>query len=177
MIAAVHRVVVVGGPGSGKSTLAATMADRLGVSHVELDALWWEPGWTPVDERVFRARLADATAGDGWVLDGHYLDEGAVDIVWPAADTLVWLDVARARAVARCLRRTTSRVVHRTELWGTNRQGIATLSPRSIAGLVRRWSSYSARIADALATNELPDLTVVRLRTIAEVDAYAGSMR
>ena len=115
-----RKVIVVGGPGSGKTSFAAALARDLGVQHVELDALWWAPEWTPVGELEFRSRVAAIVAGDGWVLDGHYLDEGAVDLVWPAADTLVWLDLPRAIAVRRCLRRTTSRVVRGTELDATD---------------------------------------------------------
>jgi hypothetical protein len=38
-----RRITVVGTTGSGKTTLAC----RLGQRHMELDALYWEPKWTP----------------------------------------------------------------------------------------------------------------------------------
>lgn len=177
MIAAMRKVIVVGGPGSGKTRLAAALARALGVRHVELDALWWLPSWTPVGEREFRDRLAAVVANDGWVVDGHYLDEGAVDIVWSAADTLVWLDIPRRTAIARVLRRSASRALHRTDLWGTNREHLSVLGPRSVVALIRRWPGYAERIAERLASNDLPHLTVVRLRTDREVDDYAGSIR
>ena len=41
-----RRTVVVGTTGSGKTTVAAELARRLGVSHVEMDALYWGPDWT-----------------------------------------------------------------------------------------------------------------------------------
>lgn len=165
----VQRVVVVGGPGSGKTTLAAELACRLRVPHVEMDGLWWGPNWTPTDGEEFRARLADIVAGDGWVLDGHYVDEGAAAIAWSASDTIVWLDLPRRVAVPRAVVRSVQRVLGRTVLWGTNRQALSTLSPRSIASLLRRWPSYPARIQLALAEDDQPNRSVVRLLTPDQV--------
>jgi GTPase SAR1 family protein len=42
-----RRIAVVGTTGSGKTTLARRLAQRLGQRHVERDALYWEPKWTP----------------------------------------------------------------------------------------------------------------------------------
>lgn len=164
-----RRVVVVGGPGSGKTRLAAELATRLHVPHVEMDALWWEPNWTPVSQDEFRARLVKVVAEDGWVLDGHYVDEGAASIAWQAADTIVWLDLPRRVAIRRAIRRSTWRVLRRTELWGTNRQSLSTLGPRSIVSLVRRWPTYPNRIAHVLAGDDHSHLAVVRLRTPGQV--------
>jgi adenylate kinase family enzyme len=41
--------VVVGTSAVGKTTLAAALSRRLGVPHIELDALYWGPGWTRAD--------------------------------------------------------------------------------------------------------------------------------
>jgi adenylate kinase family enzyme len=157
--------VVVGGPGSGKTTFSRLLAARLGVQHVELDALWWGPNWTPASVEDFAESLRDAVGGDAWVLDGNYYDVGAADLVWPAADTLVWLDPPRWLAVSRVLRRSIGRVLSRTELWSSNRQGLNTLTPASISRLVRRWPSYSARVDELLTTRQVPGLTVVRVRS------------
>ena len=51
-----RRIAVVGTSGSGKTTLARRLAQRLGIPHVELDALHWEPDWTPAPRDVSRAR-------------------------------------------------------------------------------------------------------------------------
>ena len=68
-----QRVVVVGSTGSGKSTLAGELARRLGAPHVELDALYWDPGWTPAPRPVLMERADAAMPLDGrWVVDGNY---------------------------------------------------------------------------------------------------------
>ena len=53
-----QRIVVVGTTGSGKTTLARSISERLAVPHVELDALFWGPNWTPVPVEDFWRRIA-----------------------------------------------------------------------------------------------------------------------
>ena len=39
------RIVVIGASGAGKTTLARWIAGQLGLPHIELDAINWQPGW------------------------------------------------------------------------------------------------------------------------------------
>jgi hypothetical protein len=89
-----------------------------------MDALWWEPNWIGAGSTVFRHRADEVTRGDQWVLDGNYFSQGARDVVWPRADTIVWLDQPRWVTVPRVIRRTLSRAVHRTALWSGNRESL-----------------------------------------------------
>ena len=82
-------MVVIGLSGSGKSTLAGQLAEILDCPHIELDALHWGPGWTPVPLELFRERTAQALGGEAWTTDGNY--SKVRDIVWGRADTVVWL--------------------------------------------------------------------------------------
>ena len=56
------RVVVIGIGGSGKTTFAGRLAVQLGVPHVELDSLYWLPGWTIRDHEDFREAVEQAAA-------------------------------------------------------------------------------------------------------------------
>lgn len=115
-----QRIVVIGTTGAGKSTLAAMLAARLDLPLIELDALYWGPQWTPVGRDVFRARVAAAATGVRWVAAGNY---GAVrDLLWPRADTLVWLDYPLALNFWRLTRRSLRRILTREELWAGNRE-------------------------------------------------------
>lgn len=168
---------MVGGPGSGKSTTASRVAALLAVPRVELDALWWQPGWTRRPSRR-SGPPSPISLTDAWVIDGNYLCEVGRDIVWPKTETLVWLDVPRHVAVARTLRRAVRRVTARTVLWGTNRQSAAALTPVSIARLVQRWPTYSLSIEATVRNGQSPHLGVVRLRSRSEVTtAEAGVVR
>jgi adenylate kinase family enzyme len=71
---ALMRIAVVGTPGAGKTTAAKTMAAALGLPHIELDSIHWEPGWralTKADPDEFTRRVSAAVAPDAWVVDGN----------------------------------------------------------------------------------------------------------
>lgn len=119
-----RRIIVIGTTGSGKTTTARAIAARLGILHVELDALNWGPNWTEVPWEVFRQRVSEAVAEEAWVVDGNY--SKARGIVWPRADTAVWLDFSLPVILWRLLWRTLTRTVTQEELWGGNRERFRT---------------------------------------------------
>lgn len=117
-----RRVNVIGTSGAGKTTFAAGLASLLGVPHVELDALHWEPNWVEVPDEVFRGRVGAATLADGWVVDGNY--SVARDLVWPRADAIVWLDYAFPLVLWRSLRRTLRRALAAETCCNGNRESL-----------------------------------------------------
>lgn len=171
---------MVGCPGSGKSTLARALALRLDVVHVELDALFHQPGWTPLPDEAFRERVAETVDGLAWVVDGNY---GVVQpIVWARADTVVWLDLPKTLVLRRIAVRTVRRVVRRERLWNDNREPLSNLTSldpqRSIiAYAARQHAIYQERYASAMADAANAHITWHRLATPAEVAAFLGTAR
>jgi adenylate kinase family enzyme len=173
------RIVVVGTAGAGKTTLAKTLAASLAIPHVELDALHWDPGWQGVsvtDPDEFVRRVAEATAGDAWVVDGNY---GLVrKLTWQRATHLVWLDYDRPVIMARVIRRTFVRAMFRTRLWSDNveqwRHVLRASHPIRWA-----WSTWRRRrneIEALLAQDEQAHLIVHRLRRPAEAEHVAREL-
>jgi adenylate kinase family enzyme len=120
-----RRVCVIGNSASGKTTLARGVAAQLDLPYLELDSVYHGPNWTPRPE--FRDEVKAFVSGDGWVVDGNYTREGTMEIVWPSADTLVWLDPPRRLVMWRVMRRTLKRLLTGEELWNENRERLPNL--------------------------------------------------
>jgi adenylate kinase family enzyme len=115
-----RRVSVVGTSGSGKSTISEQIARVLDCPRLELDAIFHQPDWAPLDRAEFQRRVAEVASGDSWVIDGNY--SAVRPIVWARADTVVWLDLPRWMVMRRVTWRTLRRVAGRKELWNGNRE-------------------------------------------------------
>lgn len=173
-----RRVSVIGSVGSGKTTFARALARKLDVTYVELDALHWGPGWTPADDAAMRDRVAQAIAGDAWVIDGNYWRKIG-GLVWTRADTVVWLDPPWLLTFFRVLTRTISRSLRRAELFSGNRETLreAFLSRESILLFAIRTAPGRRRIGEErLAQPEYAHLAVHRFRSQAAADRWLASL-
>jgi len=172
-----RRVNVVGTAASGKTTLARALAARLGVPHIELDALQWEAGWREAEPAVLRERTRAAIAGDAWIADGNY--SAVRDLVWSRAEAVVWLDYPLPTILARYASRTQRRIRTGEELWpGTgNRERLSNVLGRDsllwwILGTYRRRRrEYAQRLAAH------PELAAVRLRSPRETAAWLADLQ
>jgi len=112
------RLVVVGCSGSGKTTMARALSGALGVPHIELDAINWQPGWNDLavaDPDEFYRRIAAAAAGEAWVMDGNYTK--AREAHWSRATAIIWMDTPRWRVMPQVIWRSFSRAASKRELW------------------------------------------------------------
>ena len=161
-----RRIVVVGTSGSGKTTFALELAGRLGLPHVELDALHHGPNWYQPSAHEFRATIEDELFSlDGWVCCGAYHHKLG-ELVPSRADTLVWLDLPLGVKLWRLLRRTLSRLVYRTELWQGNRESLrgAFWGRESLFG----WM-LTRHFEDARTKHWLRHPNAVRLRSSRQI--------
>lgn len=172
------RIAVVGTSCAGKSTLARALAAHLDAPHIELDAIYWGPNWTPIDATEFRSRVDDITSQPRWVCDGNY---GTVrDLVWRRADTIVWLNYSFPLVLGRALRRTVKRCFSKASLFSGNRESfrMSFLSRDSILLWVLRthWArqrEYPEQFTEAQHSH----LQVVELRTQAETRRFLVDAR
>lgn len=177
-----RRIRIVGTSGSGKSRLAAAVAARTGLPRLDLDAVFWDAGWTyrDLDEALGLIRGFVAAHPDGWVSDGNWTSRLG-DLLDPGrpggADAIVWVDHPRPVVMRRVISRTLRRAVTREELWHGNRE-----RPRSWLrwapdeNIVRwAWTDYPvmrARMEARIAAGE----PVIRLRGQREVDAWLAGL-
>lgn len=169
---------MVGTSGSGKTTLARDLARSLSAPHIELDALYWGPGWTPRPGEDFLADVRASVTADLWVIDGNYTAAGAADLVREHADTLVWLDLPRTVVMRQVVTRTLGRVITRAELWSGNREPWRSLVATD--SVIRwAWTTYDRKREKYAAMQHDPafaGLRFVRLRSRGEARRFVASL-
>ena len=168
-----RKIAVMGGSCSGKTTFSRRLAEKLDVPHVELDALHHGPNWAEPTVEDFRARVGQAIAGDGWVVDGSYGGKLG-DMVIAQADLVVWLDLPLRTVLPRLWRRTLHRIRNDVELWNGNRETWrdAFLSRHSLF----IWVVTTHRRRRRTLPVELEPFEAVRLRSPEEVEAWLAEV-
>jgi hypothetical protein len=113
-------------------------------------------------------------------MDGYY--GGLTEtVVWPRADTVVWLDLPRRVVLVQAGARSVRRIVRREELWGGNREQVSNLFSWSPEKSVLRWIwiQHPKRRAQFLAASADPKwsaIEFIRLRSRSEVDAWLSAL-
>jgi adenylate kinase family enzyme len=176
----VRRVSVVGNSGSGKTTIAVAVAEVIGAPHLELDAVFHQPNWTPLDTETFRAKVGAFVAADAWVVDGNY--NSVRDLVWGRADTVVWLDLPRWRIMRQLTARTLRRMATRQELWNGNTEPWRNLCRLDPEQSILRWAwtqhdKYAERYRTAMHDPANAHLRFIRLTSPAAVARFVAGLR
>jgi adenylate kinase family enzyme len=174
-----RRVSVIGTSGSGKSTISEEIARILGCPLLELDAVFHQADWAPLDPEEFRRRVTEVAAGDSWVIDGNY--SAVRPIVWARADTVVWLDLPKRIVMRRLIWRTLRRAAGRQELWNGNRErwrNVFTWNPEEsvISWAWHKHGEYRERYAAAAADAANTHLRFIHLTSPASVRRFLISL-
>ena len=107
-------MVILGRGGAGKSALSRQLSDVTSIPAVELDALFCQPGPTPMGPSRWAACQQELVQRDRWILDGDLGPyDTALEVRLRAADTIVVLDFP----FLRCAWRTLRRGHEQTEYW------------------------------------------------------------
>lgn len=165
-----RRVLVAGTSGSGKTTLASRIARQLGIPHVEIDALYHGPDWTPRES--FLADVSALVAEDEWVTEWQYSSARAA--LAARADLVVWLDLPVATVMRQVTVRTVRRQLRREVLWNGNREpSLWTVftEPNHIVRWAWRTRHRTTERIDALVRAR-PELAIVRLRSHRQARAW-----
>jgi energy-coupling factor transporter ATP-binding protein EcfA2 len=165
---ACDRILVLGRTGSGKTTLARELAAALHVPHVELDSLYFGPDLSTAPLALLRERTTAAVAAERWVIDGN--KRVVRDLVWPRADTVVWLDYPVAVSLwrlAKRARRRTSTLTAQAAVDGSG-SGLARQLLAAARGVLKALRSHAGQRREYPRMFAQPanrHLAVVRLRS------------
>jgi adenylate kinase family enzyme len=173
--ASMNRVIVAGAAGSGKTTLARFLARQLNLPHIEYDGLFWNPGWVYPSDAVVQRRLKSAIAQKpGWVLDGNVLEHR--ELIWPLADTIIWLDYPMGQVLFRAIQRTFRRCWNRQLLWSKNIESFRHGFFSRDSFLLWAFSGWRLRRRDyarILAARESRHLNVLHFRNPRQAQDWA----
>jgi hypothetical protein len=168
-----RRIALYGPSGSGKTTLSASLAEKLGLPLVQLDAVFHaHPNWVDLSVEEFRAQVSAFLAEhpQEWLIEGNY--SFVRDLILPRADTAIWLDLPFTTVYRRLAWRTIWRSVTHGELYNGNketmRQTFLSGDSMLIWG-IKSWKAHRASMIDSLYTNP-PNAKVYRLRTPGQVE-------
>jgi adenylate kinase family enzyme len=178
----VERISVIGNSGSGKTRLAKRIADILGTTYVELDAIHHLAGWEPIDPELFTAEVDFIAKGATWVIDGNYRAVVMDGPVWQRADTVVWLDLPRRTVMRQVIGRTVRRTLRKEELWNGNRESLRNLYAWDPYKSIIRWawtqhSKHEERFSSAMASPAFSHITFVRLTSHHESERWLSGLR
>ena len=120
---------IVGTTASGKTTFSRQLGQKLDLSHIEMDDLFWLDNWQEPTDEVFFEKLKnkmDNTAS-GWVLDGNYTRTMSLKLV--KIDTIVWLDYSLSRNFFHLTKRSLFNLMSQRKLWknSNNRESLKLL--------------------------------------------------
>ena len=94
---------MIGSGGAGKTTLSVAIATATGLPIIHLDSLYWREGWEPTPAAEWEDTVADLVHGHEWIMDGNY--GGTLELRIAAADSIIFLDMARITCLWRVLKR------------------------------------------------------------------------
>jgi len=104
-----ERFVIIGFCGAGKTTLGKVIADKLSLTHIDLDEFNWLPGWKMRPHEEFKNIITKKIEKPRWVVSGNY--SNLHSIIWPKLDVVVWLDYPILVCFWRCFKRSIKRII------------------------------------------------------------------
>ncbi|HPF12730.1 MAG: hypothetical protein H6830_07905 [Planctomycetes bacterium] len=170
------RIAIVGCSGAGKSHLARQLSARLGLPHVELDGLFHQANWEPLETLAFQAHTRERTPADGaWVACGNYHHKVGQSLL-ARATHIVFLDYPKHIVMGRMLGRSLGRVATRQVLWNGNRErwrNLLHLDPEKNIVLWAwvRWGHYRVQYRALVESEAWAHAQVWHLRHPKEAEA------
>lgn len=158
--------------------MAARLAAVLDCPHHELDALAHGPNWTMTPDEEYGAAVAEFAAEEKWVACGNY--SRVRNVLWPRADTVVWLDYPFRVAFGRVLKRTLRRSITQEELWHGNRESLRThfcTKDSLLLWVLKTYRHNRRKFPRLFGMEEHGHLVKVILRSPAEAERWLQHVR
>ncbi|MBI1214419.1 MAG: adenylate kinase [Alphaproteobacteria bacterium] len=171
------RVIIVGATGSGKTTFSRKLAEKTGAPAQDLDDLHWLPGWQTRETEDFLRLAGELAARERWIVAGNY--SKTRDIIWPRAETVIWLDYPFSLVFWRLLRRSVLRIIDKNPICNGNTETLRQfLSKNSI--MVWLFKSYGKRKREygsmVAGGGQYPHINYIRISSPGEAEAFLDGL-
>ena len=173
-----NRIVIIGSTGSGNTTLAHKLGEKLGCPAIDLDQLFWLPGWVEREPDDFREKTQEAASGNRWVAAGNY--RGVRDILWNRADMLIWLDYSFPRTFWQLTYRSFLRLVKGTVCCNGNKESIRKLCSKDsiILWLFTSYAPHRREYLDIFEKKPYPNIrNYIRLRAPSATRKFIAGLK
>ena len=175
------RINVVGTSASGKSTFSKALAQKLGLSYIELDDLFWLDDWVESTDELFLEKIQkemDRAVG-GYVIDGNY-DTRSHVIKWKEIDAVIWLDLPFHLNLYRSLKRALHRALTQQKLWNNsnNRESFKSMLSRDsiIWWMIKTHKKNQHKYLQMMQSNEYAHIHWIRLCSRSEIKNFLKSL-
>ena len=160
--------------GGGKTTLGKALSAKYGYSFIELDAIFWLPGWVErkTDDFKIKAQEAINKSRGRWVIDGNYTSK-LKSLVTNQCDTVIWLDLPWSVMFWRITLRAISRAVTREKICGENVESWRQMFSRNslLWYLIKNRRSYLSRGEQFIPM--VPEyVPIIRIRSRKELNHF-----
>ncbi|MDM8517551.1 hypothetical protein QUF76_15250 [Desulfobacterales bacterium HSG16] len=168
-----QKTIVIGTSCCGKTTFAGRLAATLQSHHIELDAIYWLPGWNPRNTLDFINMVESKTSRDNWVTDGNY--KNVREIILPRATAIIWLNYTLPRVFYQAIKRTITRSWTKEALYSGNFESFqkSFFSRESILLWVLTSFNKRKRTYGKLFNEKpFPDMSYIEFRRPCDAEAF-----
>ncbi len=103
---AIKKIVILGSPGTGKTTLSRMLSQRLDLTPLHLDTVYWLRNWVALDPTTFTHQLrAFMKNHEQFVMDGNYMLTQSFEDRLRLCDTIILLNYPTNEALKGVIER------------------------------------------------------------------------
>ena len=113
------KISIIGTSCSGKTYLGKLLSEQMGYPFLDIDDVYWLPGWTKAKPETVRKKIQQHVAQDAWVIVGNAHSDSQ-KLIWPHVDTLIWLDIPLYILLWRGIKRSLQNILLKRELCNGN---------------------------------------------------------
>lgn len=94
------RIMILGSSGTGKTTLSRFLSQKLKLSVLHLDSVYWKKDWEHIDKEEFDLYMRNyLLKNKSWVIDGNYSNNKHFHYRKNLADTIIYLDFGVSKSL------------------------------------------------------------------------------